>query len=126
VLLAFCLVNARCLGCLEILAGEPRMLGYSSKNATTQLFIVMKSKHVATEGGMAQFYVGATLGDNHPSFTNQRPKDDSGFGTAPFADAGMWRTLMESGMSLDCSTSSATAYSANAYAFAFASSTVAP
>jgi hypothetical protein len=102
------------------------MLGYSGQNRRAKFFFVMESKHVTAVSRMAQFYVRTFLRNYDPPFANQRPKYDARLRTAPFAQAGMWRTLIESGMSLECSTSSAIAYKANAYAFAFASSTVVP
>ena len=102
------------------------MLGYSGKNRAAKFFIVVKSEHVTALSRVTQFYMRTFLRNNYPSFANQRSKDNSRLRTSPFIQAGTWRTLIVSGMSLECSTSSAIAYSANAYAFAFASSTVAP
>jgi hypothetical protein len=102
------------------------VLCYSRQNRRAKFFSVMESKHITAMRRMAQFYVRSFLRNYNPSFANQCPKYDSRLRTAPFAQAGMWRTLIESGMSLDCSTSSAMAYRANAYAFAFASWTVVP
>ena|ERR1700680_189360 len=110
----------------EVFWNESSMLSYSGQNRMAKFFFVMESKHVVAVGRMAQFYMRTFLRNNHPSFANQRSKDNSRLRTAPFAQAGTWRTLIEFGMSLECSTSSAIEYKANAYAFAFASSTVVP
>src|SRR6266700_561987 len=75
---------------------------------------------------MVQFYVGAFLRNDTPPIANERAEYDFSFVARPLAQAEILRTLIESGMSFDFSTSSATAYNASAYAFALASSTVVP
>jgi len=102
------------------------MFGYSGKNRAAKFFIVVESEHVTALGRVAQFYMRTFLRNNYPSFASQCSKYNSRLRTAPFAQAGTWRILIVSGMSLECSTSSAIAYNANAYAFAFASSIVVP
>jgi hypothetical protein len=102
------------------------VLSYSRENRRAEFFSGMESKHVTAVDRMAQLYMRTFLRNNNPPFADQCAKNDSRLRTAPFAQAGMWRTQIESGMSFECSTSSAIAYRASAYAFAFASSTVAP
>jgi len=66
------------------------------------------------------------LGSNLPALPNECSKHPLSLGAGPLGQAGTGEITIESGMFLDFSTSSATAYRARAYAFAFASSTVAP
>jgi hypothetical protein len=81
----------------------------------------MKSEHVVAEVGMVQFDVRSALRDYGPTFSEKCAHHCFCLGTRPLTQAETVRILMDSGMSLDFSTSSAIAYSANAYAFAFAS-----
>jgi hypothetical protein len=88
----------------------------------TDFLIVVESEHVVPIIGMVQFNVRSLLTNYGPTFSEEGPLDYFRLGTAPLAQADIGRILIESGMSLDFSTSSAIAYSASAYAFAFASS----
>src|SRR5690242_10635669 len=89
-------------------------------------FAVVKSEHVVAARGMVELYVGAFLGNDRPTFSAQRLQDTGRLGAAPLVQAGILRTLIESGMSRDFSTSSAMAYKASANAFACASWMVLP
>jgi len=82
----------------------------------------MKPVHVVSMIGMVQFDVRTPLRDDGPTFSEKCPLHCFCLGTRPLAQAEMVRMLIDSGMSLDFSTSSAIAYSARAYAFALASS----
>jgi hypothetical protein len=75
---------------------------------------------------MAQFNVGTLLGENSPTLSEECSAHDLGLRARPVAQADTGRTLIESGISFDFSTSSAMAYNASAYAFALASSIVLP
>src|SRR5208282_4395610 len=81
----------------------------------------MKSEHVVPKIGMVQFDMRSPLGDHGPTFPEECAHHCFCLGTRPLPQAETVRILIDSGMSLDFSTSSAIAYSANAYAFAFAS-----
>src|SRR5271163_4912203 len=82
----------------------------------------MKPEHVVPVIRMAQFDVRTPLRNDRPTFSEKCRLHCFCLGTRPLAQAEMVRMLIDSGMSLDFSTSSAIAYSARAYAFALASS----
>src|SRR5579863_727924 len=107
-LLGFCFLIFR-IRESEVFGSEASVLRYSGQHRMAKFFIVVKSKHVTAADGMTQFYMRTFLRNNHPTFANQRSKDNSRFRTASFAQAGTWSTLIESGMSFDRSTSSAIA-----------------
>jgi hypothetical protein len=88
----------------------------------TNLFIVVKPEHVVPKVGMVQFDMRSPLRNHGPTFSEKCTLHYFCLGTRPLAQAETVRTLIDSGMSLDFSTSSAIAYSASAYAFALASS----
>ena len=88
----------------------------------TNLFIVVKPEHIVPIVGMVQFDVRSLLRDDGPTFSEKCTLHYFCLGTRPLTQAETVRTLIDSGMSLDFSTSSAIAYSASAYAFALASS----
>src|SRR5437764_9461436 len=68
----------------------------------------------------------AFLRNNSPALAQECPTHDFRLRARPLAQADTGSTLIESGMLLDFSTSSATAYNASAYALALASSIEAP
>lgn len=110
----------------EIVRSEPGTLGDTRKHLMANFFVIVKAEHVIPELWMLKFDVRTLTGEHAPAFSQKRTEDNICFSAWPLTQAGMRRILIESGMSLDFSTSSATAYRASAYAFALASSTVVP
>jgi hypothetical protein len=85
------------------------MFGDSSQHAMANFLIVMKSKHVVSVRGVMQLNVKSFLRDYSPTFSEKRSLHQFGLGARPLAHADTGRILIDSGMSLDFSTSSAIA-----------------
>ena len=79
----------------------------------TDFFVVVEPEHVISLVRMLKLDVRTFLREDAPA-PSQKRADDVRFGAGPLTQAGMRRILIESGISLDFSTSSATAYSARA------------
>jgi hypothetical protein len=89
-------------------------------------FVVVESEHVISALRVLELDVRTLSREDMPAISHKRTEDNICLRARPRSQAGMRRILIESGISLDFSTSSATAYSARAYALAFASSWVSP
>ncbi len=110
----------------EVVRSEASAFSDSSHHCGSDFFAVVEAEHIVATHRMIQFYMRALLRNDRPSVTEKCAEHKLGFCAGPLTQADAGRTLIESGMSLDFSTSSATAYNASAYAFALASSTVVP
>ena len=73
-------------------------------------FVVMEAEHIGSTLWMFQLDVGTALGDYDPAFSQKRAEHDLRFNASPLAHAETRGTLIVSGISLSCrSTSSAIA-----------------
>ena len=110
----------------EVAGSEAGALCDSGQHRGANFFTIVEAEHIGAMHGVSQFYMGTFLRQDSPAFSQKCLAHDLGLRARPLAQADTGRTLIESGMSFDFSTSSATAYNASAYAFALASSTVVP
>ena len=94
---------------LDVLGSQPRMFGDPSKHFRPISIFVVEGECVGTELRMVQLCVRASLRNNCPANSLQSAKYLPCFGARPMAQADFSRTLMDVGISLDASTSSATA-----------------
>jgi hypothetical protein len=111
---------------LKIIRHEIRMLRYTGQHPRSNLLVVVETEHIISVIRVVELNVGTLLGNDAPTFAHQSAQDNPRLRAAPLAHAEAGAILIESGIFLDFSTSSAIAYSASAYAFARASSLDAP
>ncbi len=85
------------------------MLRNPSEHFRANLFIVVEREYVGRAVRMAQFRMRASLRNNGPANSLQGAEYRSCFGARPMAQADFSRILIDVGMSLEASTSSAIA-----------------
>ena len=85
------------------------MLRNSGQHRRADFFVVVEAEHIVPIVGMMQLDVRTLLGRHSPTLAEKRALDDFRLRTAPLGQAEIGRILMESGMFLDFSTSSAIA-----------------
>jgi hypothetical protein len=93
----------------DVVGGQAGMFRDPTEHFRADLFIVVEMKYVRTALRMGQFDVRAPLGSNSPADTLQRAQHSFCLGTRPMTQADFSRTLIDEGISLEASTSSATA-----------------
>jgi len=85
------------------------MLGYSSKHFRADLVVAVETEGIEATLWVLQFSVRAPLGNNRPATALQGTHHSFRLGARPTTQADFSRMLIDVGMSLEASTSSATA-----------------
>ncbi len=98
----------------QVIRSKTSSLCNAGQHLVTKFFVIVESEHVVSAHRVLEFDMRSFLREDAPAHAEKGSENDVRFGAGPLTQAGMGRILIESGIWLDLSTSSATAYSARA------------